>query len=218
MSDAEVQSHWSGLEKRHAEEKAEAVMLYLQERSMGDLAKLLKFSTRWVKNTIDLAGAVAAMGGVTAATPLSAPGGGGSVRDQLKAVIKKYAPDTESKEFESYVEHYSRQGHTPEVANRLARAEWAVEEAVDRGVIQESHNKKNERVKRIVMPDDADGFTLNLKHHMARVKMAAKFLDGAKVDRLRRKSSCEKVAEADEAWAEQMERMRNFHPTFDEVL
>ena len=55
-------------------------------------------------------------------------------------------------------------------------------------------------------------FDLDLKWHMARVRSAARFLDEAKMNCLRRESTCEKVAEASEAWSEQTDRVLSLHP------
>ena len=104
----------------------------------------------------------------------------------------------DAEEFEPYLEHYVEGGHEPAAAVRLAKAKWAAEAAVEAGVIKESTNKRNEKVNQILFPkDSADTFELDLKMHMARVRSAAAFLDSAKVRNLRRKSTCEKVAEAD---------------------
>jgi hypothetical protein len=49
--------------------------------------------------------------------------------------------------------------------------------------------------------------------HMARVVSAARFLDTAKINYLRLKTTCERVASANEKWIEQVERVLNLHPT-----
>jgi hypothetical protein len=119
---------------------------------------------------------------------------------------------SDAEEFEPYLDHYTTQGHEPAAAVRLAKAEWAAESAVEAGVIKEDRNKQNERVNRIAFPDDEkDTFGIDLRMHVARVKSAAAFLDTAKVNFLRRKSTCTMVESANEAWAEQYERILNFH-------
>ena len=119
----------------------------------------------------------------------------------------------DAKQFEPYLEHYVQQGHEPAAAVRLAKAEWAAESAVEAGVIKEDVNKRNEKINRILFPDDEkDNFKLDLQMHMARVKAAAKFLDQAKMLYLRRKATCEMVESANEAWEIQVERVLNLHP------
>ena len=50
---------------------------------------------------------------------------------------------------------------------------------------------------------------------MARVEAAARFLDEAKINHLRRKSTSEKVSVAFAKLLEQVERVRNLHPELD---
>ena len=96
----------------------------------------------------------------------------------------------DAEQFEPYLNHYLSEGHEPAAAARLAKAEWAAEAAVDAGVIKEGTNKRNKKVNRILFPTkDADDFDLDLKSHMNKVRHAAKFLDNAKVNLLRRKSN-----------------------------
>ena len=119
--------------------------------------------------------------------------------------------------FAPYVEHYVEEGHEPAAAVRLAKAEWAAEAAVEAGVIKESVNKRNEKVNQILFPEDKkETFELDLKMHMARVKAAAAFLDKANVRSLRRKSTCEKVAEADAVWKVQSELvLQHYQPSLE---
>ena len=124
----------------------------------------------------------------------------------------------DSEEFAPYLEHYVQQGHKPAAATRLAKAEWAAEAAVEAGVIKESTNKRKEKVNQILFPkDSADTFELDLKMHMARVRSAAAFLDSAKVRNLRRKSTCEKVAEADVLWRAQAELVLQHYQPSEEI-
>ena len=120
--------------------------------------------------------------------------------------------------FGPYFDHYVQQGHEPAAATRLAKAEWAAEAAVEAGVIKESTNKRKEKVNQILFPkDSADTFELDLKMHMARVRSAAVFLDSAKVRNLRRKSTCEKVAEADVLWRAQAELVLQHYQPSEEI-
>ena len=50
---------------------------------------------------------------------------------------------------------------------------------------------------------------------MARVESAIRFLDECKLNFLRKKSTCEKVASVHGKWLEQVERILIDHPTFN---
>ena len=230
----EIDKDWAGLQKRHRMEIAEAVARYCIGNSISNVAEWLGYTRTWVQQQLDYAGMSEALGGAGNLTPLS--GSSGNTEREATQVLREFAPSVEIKtkddgkgnrtiteitgrdadEFEPYVDHYLRQGHEADAAVRLAKAEYATEEAVEAGVIKESTNKRNEKVNQILFPDDAkDTFELDLKLHMARVKAAARFLDEAKMPCLRRKSTCEKVKEANEAWGEQIDRILNLHPTWE---
>lgn len=239
MTWEEIDKDWGGLQKRHRMEIAQAVARYCVGHKMSDVAERLGYKQDWVAKQLDFAGVAAAVGqGSTGVDPWVAPGSGetgsnAKLRPAVQRVVSEFAPDVEikmsgkggeqkidaiegkdAKQFkEIYLEHYLEQGHEPAAAIRLAKAEWAAESAVEAGVIKEDVNKRNEKVNRILFPEDAkDTFDLDLKMHIARVKAAASFLDNAKVNYLRRKSTCEMVESANEKWVEQVDRILNLHP------
>lgn len=242
MTWEEIDKDWGGLQKRHRMEIAQAVARYCVGHKINEVAKRLGFSEKWTTQQLTYAGIGAALGGVeNFSTPkLVASGKRDSASDRdgvdraASRVVAEYGPDIKVKlnddgfgnqsietvsgddadAFQPYLDHYVAEGHEPAAAIRLAKAEWAAEAAVDAGVIKESTNKRNEKVNQILFPQDAkDTFELDLKHHMARVEAAARFLDLAKIPHLRRKSTCERVASANEKWLEQVERVLNLNPT-----
>lgn len=231
MSWEEIDKDWGGLQKRHRMEIAQAVARYCVGHKMDEVANHLGYSHQWVINQLDYAGIAAAIGqGLNKVEPLV--GSTNNVAKEVPRLISEFAPDIDvklegkggnqsiaavegkdAKQFQPYLEHYVEQGHEPAAAVRLAKAEWAAESAVEAGVIKEDVNKRNEKVNRILFPEDAkDTFDIDLKMHIARVKAAASFLDNAKVNFLRRKSTCEMVESANEKWVEQVDRILNFHP------
>ena len=232
-----IEKDWGGLQKRHRMELAQAVARYCIGHSIKDVAKRLGQSRDWVQSRLDLAGVIA---GVGSPTPLVG-GDRGAIEDSQR-IVRDFGPSVEvalsgdgkgnqyvaaidgddAEAFEPYIDHYVNEGHTPAAATRLAKAEWAAEAAVEAGVIKEDTKKSGERVNKILFPeDDVDTWTLRFRGHMAAVERAAEFLDSpeTKINYLRRKSTCEKVASAHAKWLEQVERVCNFHPsTFNEEV
>jgi hypothetical protein len=225
MTWEEIDKDWGGLQKRHRMEIAQAVARYCVGHKMQEIASRLGYSEKWLQTQLDYAGIGVALGG----TKFPLTGSTDNVAKEVPRLIEEFGPTVKAEvvgrggtaikvegkdadAFQPYIDHYVEQGHEPAAAVRLAKAEWAAEEAVNAGVIKEDVNKRNEKVNRILFPDDAkDTFELDLKMHMARVKAAAKFLDQAKMNHLRRKSTCEMVESANEAWVEQVERVLANH-------
>lgn len=226
MTWEEIDRDWGGLQKRHRMEIAQAVARYCVGHKMEEVAQRLGYSGKWLQTQLDYAGIGFALGGTN--FPLT--GSTDNVAKEVPRLIDEYGPDIkasvvgqggtdvkiegkDAEQFQPYLEHYVEQGHEPAAAVRLAKADWAAESAVEAGVIKEDVNKRNEKVNRILFPEDAkDTFDIDLKMHIARVKAAASFLDNAKVNFLRRKSTCEMVESANEKWVEQVDRILNFHP------
>ena len=219
MSWEEIDRDWNGLQKKHRGEIALSVARYCIGHDINDVARHLGYSQKWVQEQLDQAGIHTALGGTDAPVPLT--GGRGNVAHDIPEVIRKYGPsekEEKAEEFKEYVEHYSEEGYSKDVAKRLARAEWAGETAIEKGVIKESKDKRDKKVNRILFPEDEkDTFELQLRQHMAYVEAAARFLDTAKIPFLKRESTREKVASAHAKWLEQIERIRNLHPTFYKV-
>jgi len=245
MTREQIQAEWNGLHKRHRMEIAHAVARYCVGNKMSDVAEWLNYSIKWVADQLNFAGVANAVGAGrydSAGPPdlWEAPEAEGNtqrLRPAIARVLDTYKPRVDIKTggatgnervdsitgkdaaaFQPYVDHYLVEGHTAPAAIRLAKAEFAAESAIEAGVIQELKDEKDRRVNRIEFTDDpSDTFDIRLQTHLTQVEAAARFLDGAKVAFLRKKSTCAKVAEANEKWLEQIERMRNFHPTFDKV-
>jgi predicted transcriptional regulator len=212
MSWKEIDASWAGLQKRHRSEIAQAVARYCVGHDISEVARQLGQTRDWVQSRLDFAGFTEGVGGTT---PIVGKDRG--ALEDVQRVIREYGPsedEQKSERFEPYVNHYLEQGHEQAAAARLARAEWAAEAAVEAGVVQESVNKRNEKVNQILFPtDEQETFELDMRMHMARVVSAARFLDTAKINYLRLKTTCERVASANEKWIEQVERVLNLHPT-----
>jgi hypothetical protein len=204
---------WNGLQKEHHMEIAEAVTRYCTGRTAEEVASLLDWSPISVYEHLDLYAIEVATCGSTSRGNhgMGSYAQGNFTLDDVRDVIERFAPDENNPEFEPFVDNYSMEGHTDEVAKRLARAEWAGEEAVEAGVIQECFKKKEKRAKRLLFPNDDAGFELKLRRHTANVKAATKFFDDAKINQLSRKTTCEKVLLMDAEWVEQVDRIRNLN-------
>ncbi|MEM9354448.1 MAG: hypothetical protein AAGA92_15690 [Planctomycetota bacterium] len=152
MGDDEALRYWGDLQKRHRVEIARAVERIARGRSMQQVADLLGYTRQWVGEQLDIAGITTAAGaGGSDHYPLE--GSSGDRQKDVRALIKMYRPDDNAEGFVEYMDRYKSDRHTPKVAERLARAEWAGEAAVADGVIQEDLNQRDERVNRIVLPD-----------------------------------------------------------------
>lgn len=233
MTWEEIDKDWSGLQKRHRMEIAQAVARYCIGHKMEEVAKRLGYSHQWAQTQLDYAGIGNALGQGTNNLYPQLIGSTDNVAKEVPRVIKDFAPSvnvnlegqggnqkiasvegTDAEQFEPYLNHYLEQGHEPAAATRLAKAEWAAEAAVEAGVIKEGVNKRNEKVNQILFPQrDSETFEIDLRMHMARVESAARFLDEAKMNYLRRKATCERVAAANQKWLVQVERILNLHPT-----
>lgn len=227
----EIDKDWSGLQKRQRMEIAAAVARYCVGHKVADVADRLGQSRSWVLARLDMAG-VSASFNDDVGGPTSWTGKERGLQEDCEKVARDFAPKVEVKyegrtkdkiasvdgddadAFDAYLDHYLNEGHEPAAAVRLAKAEWAGEAAKEAGVIKESVNKRNEKVNQILFPEKPrETFDIDLQMHMNRVEQAARFLDEAKVNFLRRKSTCERVASAHEKWLEQVERVLNFNTT-----
>lgn len=229
-----------GLKKRHRMETAETIAKVCVGHKIKEVAERYGYSHQWVTNQLDYAGVGAALGS-NKVEPLA--GQTDNVAKELPRLVQEFAPDAtvrltgkggdkaialdddgyaiiegdDAEKFRPYLEHYDKEGHEPAAAIRLAKAEWAGEAAVEKGVIKEGTNKQNKRVNQILFPADSkDTFELDLKMHMARVESAAAFLDKAKVRSLRLRSTCERVAKADAKWKAQAELvLQHYEPSVE---
>ena len=228
MTWPEIENDWGRLRKRHRMEIAEAVGRYCIGHQMAEVGERLGYSKTWVITQLVYDGVCAAVREKgTQSIPLT--GSTDNVAKELPRLIQEFGPSItadigrggesvniqgdDAEAFQTYVDRYAQEGHEPAAAVRLAKAEWAGEAALDAGVIKEDVNKLNEKVNRILFPDDAKNtFALDLEMHIARVKSAARFLDTAKINHLQYGATCERVAEANERWTEQVDRVLNLHP------
>jgi len=231
MTWEEIDKDWSGLQKRHRMEVAQAVARYCVGHKMEEIGERLGYSKPWVHTQLDYAGIGAAIGEKgNSLLPLTGTSDNVS-RQEVPRLVSEFGPSVkaaigrgggsvhitgdDSEAFEAYVDHYINEGHEPAAATRLAKAEWAGEAAVEAGVIKETKNKRDETVNQILFPKDSkDSFELDLKMHMARVESAAKFLAEAKIRNLRHQSTCARVAKADRAWRDQAELiLQHYQPS-----
>jgi hypothetical protein len=228
MTWEEIDKDWSGLQKRQRMELAQAIARYCIGHKLQEVANRLGFSIDWTRRQLDYAGIGAALGTPSQLATLPGKSGDKGIDRAVERLVRDFSPDVEIKfandgsgkqtieniagsdaeAFQPYLDHYREQGHEDSAAMRLAKSEWAAEAAVEAGVIKEGKNKRDEKVNRILFPqDEKDTFELDFRMHMARVKAAASFLDKAKVNRLRSKATREGVALADKDWRFQVERI-----------
>ena len=213
LSDNEVTARAEMLQKRHRSEWCRLVYEASVKRSMQQVADLMGYSRQWVTDHLKRYAVESSAGGAGAPTPLVTTAGGDTGKE-VRQVVKQFAPPEPD---EDYVAEYEAAGHTPEVAKCLANAYEAGEKAIEAGVIQETTTKQNERVTQIVLPQGVD-WEMRLKRAASDVKCAAGLLDDAKIPDLKRALTRKIVAAAHAVWMEQIERIENFHPTFqDEV-
>jgi hypothetical protein len=185
MAWEEIDKDWEGLQKRHRMEIAQAVARYCIGHKMKEVADHLGYSFDWVKRQLNYAG----IGAVVEGTQLAAPQTDKGVDRATERILREFAPEVEvqlegqagnqaikdvkgadSESFKLYLDPYLELGHEPAAAVRLAKAQWAAEEAVEAGVIKESYDRQRKRVNTILFPnDERDSFELSFKVHMARV-------------------------------------------------
>jgi len=228
MTWEEIDKDWAGLQKRHRMEIAEHVAQYCIGHKMMEVAERLGYDKKWVCKQLDFAG-VGEVTGVTSRL-VGKVGEQRSADNAVSKVVSIYAPDVsvkysgttkdaiakvegnDAEAFQPYLDHYSQLGHEPAAAVRLAKAEWAAEEAVEAGVIKESTNKRNEKVNRILFPEEKQtSEQLQFESHIANVKRAANFLENAKVGFLKKESTRKAVASAHAKWLAQAEHIRDLH-------
>lgn len=207
LTDNEVKTRAESLKKRHRSEWCQLVYEASVGRTMQQVADLMGYTRYWVADHLQWFATSDAAGG-GAATPSSMK------RDDVRQVVKQFKPTEPSEE---YVAEYSAEGHSPEVAKCLAIAYEAGEQAIEAGVIQETVTKQNERASQIVLPKGTD-WEMRLRRACADVKAAAGLLDRANIADLKRAATRKHIAAAHAAWMEQIERIENFHPTFNDEV
>jgi len=214
MTDSEVTMRAETLKKRQRSEWCRLVFDASVGRSMQQLADLLEYSRQWVQDHLKRYAIETACGGGNSSYPLIQPDDGRNMKEQVQEVVKEFAPE---KPDEEYVSEYEAEGHTPEIAKCLANAYEAGENAIEAGVIQETITKQNERASKIVLPAGTD-WEMRLRRACADVKSAAGLLDRANISDLKRATTRKQIAAAHTKWMEQIERIENFHPTFNEEI
>jgi hypothetical protein len=229
MTWEEIENDWTRVQTDCREyistQECEAITKYCVGHEIREVARKIGVHGKTIGSRLDLTGMVAAVGSIA---PLEAR------QREMKELIRRYGPKVDrvsitndgvllvtgkdAAAFEPYVISYMDMGQLLAIALRLAKAEWAAEAAMDSGVIKEDVNKNRKKVNKILFPEqDKAKMELDLMRHMAQVEQAARFLDGVEMRFLRRKSTAKKVLEANEKWLEQIERVSNLHPTFNEV-
>ena len=186
--------------------EAEAIAEYCKMADIRLVARATGLSQSTIQRRLTLFGMIQAACD-TRAGHLEA-----GLRDTEK-LIKKYGPtEADAEEFAPYVEHYEQLDYKPAVAERIARAEWAAEEAVEAGVIKEDTKKENERVHRILFPKEKQTTEqLQFDQHMANVRRAASFLENATVGFLKKESTRKTVAATHAKWFNQADHIRQLH-------
>lgn len=213
LSDAEIKTRAESLKKRHRSEWCRLVYEASVGRSMREVATLIDRPVEWVREHL-LRHQVEDSAGGDVRPADTKPGRLIATRNEVREVMKKFAPKTPN---EDYVAEYEAEGHTPEVAKCLATAYEAGENAIEAGVIKETRTKENERASQIILPKGTD-WIMRLRRACADVKAAAGLLDRANIADLKRAATRKQVASAHAAWIEQIERLENFHPTFEQEV
>lgn len=214
LSDAEIKTRAESLKKRHRSEWCRLVYEASVGRSMQQVAELMGYTRQWVREHLKRYAIETASGGGETSSPLVRSTDGRNIDQQVKTVVTKFAPPEPD---ENYVAEYEAEGHTPEVAKCLATAYEAGENAIEAGVIKETRTKENERASQIILPKGTD-WIMRLRRACADVKAAAGLLDRANIADLKRAATRKQVASAHAAWMEQIERLENFHPTFEQEV
>ena len=71
----------------------------------------------------------------------------------------------------------------------------------------------------VLSPDgETVKYLLDLKSNAARMNIFCKWLDTSKIEDLKRPQTRTIIAKVHDKWREQVDRLRNFHPTFDEEV
>lgn len=237
MTAEQIKKRWSSLQKRHRLELAQEVRRFCVGNTDGFVAEALGYSRQWVMDQRKYAGFAEGAGPTQ---DHDAPANWEAedvtshstarVEPAVQSIVKKFAPKVEiqyegrdkrsvkaikgkdAEDFEPYIQGYLDEGQLPPAAFELAKAEWAAESAVEKGLIVEGENKRGERVKKILATSSAsEMYFARLKKHMAAVKMATRFLDEANMKMLRNDKTLELVAEAHERWCDQAERVLELH-------
>ena len=207
LSDKQVLDRLECMKKRHRSEWCQLVFEASAGRSIHQVAQLLGHSPRWVQEHLDGYAVDSAIRGGGPAGLFNE----GPKREEVRAIIKKYGPEEPDAE---YVAEYEAQRYTPEVAKRLARAYGGAENAIDKGVLKPPGDKG---LTKIVLPQGVD-WTMRLRRACADVGAAAGLLDRAKMTDLKRAETRKQVAAVHAKWMEQIERIENLHPTFQQEV
>ena len=220
LNDKQAKSLWESTERKIAKftitEQASALMAIAVGRDIKEIAAVCDKSPFWVRERLMHSGVDEACetNGISARAEFSADGsqvatgGHNKVRPALTKIVSDYAPEPTSKEFGEYVEHYTERGYTPDVAKAVAKAEWAGETAIEKGIIKPSAKDKGKKTREILFPNSQEAKAQNnLEMHMLRVKAAAKFLDECNMKLLRKQKNADLILEAGELFAAEVERI-----------
>ena len=220
LNDKQAKSLWESTERKIVKftiaEQASALMAIAVGRDIKAVAKVCDKSERWVRERLMHSGIDEACetNGISPAAQFSAEGTltkeahPHKVRPALEKIVSDYSPEPTSKEFSEYVEHYTDRGYTPDVAKAVAKAEWAGETAIEKGIIKPSAKDKGKKTREILFPNSQEAKAQNtLEMHMLRVKAAAEFLDTCNMKILRKQKNADLILEAGELFAAEVERI-----------
>ena len=128
----------------------------------------------------------------------------------MRDVLQSHAPEEADPD---YVADYTAQGHSEPVAQRMAIAYEATENAIEAGDVVPATKQKPVEL----FPDRSE-WEIKLRRLCADIKSAAGQIDRANINDLKKASTRKQIASAHAKWIEQIERIENFHPNFyDEV-
>lgn len=212
-SDKDILTKAATIKKRDRSEWCKLVHWAVKGRTMQGLASLLGYKPTWVAEHLKRYSLEAVSGGSSGDGPQIKVSNGEPIKSQITKLISEFAPTEINKE---YIEKEEEKGHTPEVAKCLAKAHEAGENAIKAGVLVETLAKSKERSLKIILPPEIDWHT-KLVSICASVQRATVLLDRAQISDLRKEETYRKIMLAHDKWMEQVERIKNFHPIFEET-
>ena len=211
----DLKLEWAAEDKRHISARGKILVKALKRRdengepvSVSRVAREFKLQTHRVSQYLDVAAMSEVTGGVINNTPAKK---GGNTTEAIAEIIKAHRPKNPDPE---YVQDYLDEGFGKPAAERQAVAYEAPENAIEAGHVVETLDKQNKKAAKIVLPE-ATEWSIKLRKACTYVRHAAAILDDAKINDLKRKETLTRVSDAHLKWMEQMERIENFHPSFN---
>lgn len=213
IPDKDILTKAATIKKRDRSEWCKLVHKACVGRTMQGLANLLNYSPAWVAEHLKRYALESVSGGPIGIGPSSKVNRGEKIQPRIHKLVSEFAPKEISKE---RIETFEEKGHTSEVAKCLAKAHEAGENAIKAGVLVETLAKSKERVLKIVLPKETE-WKMKLVSGCYNIQRATTLLDKAQISDLRKEETYTKIMAVHDKWMEQIERIKNFHPIFEET-